>query len=75
MKRRLIDHVEANTDGSYYFRGGFNYQAADDEGRIVQKEVIGDAKEFELFSGQRTSAYQLALATTASLIAATSMII
>ena len=80
MKRRLVDHVEATTGANYYFRGAFTSYSADAEGRIVEQEVVGDAKPLELFTGETftgtyNSAYKLAIVATAGLFAATSLII
>ena len=36
MKRRLSDHVETSQDATYYIRGGFAYQKADENGQIQQ---------------------------------------
>ena len=59
-------------DASYYIRGSFFYPTADEEGRLVTKEVVGDAKLFDVFKGGKVyaGAYTLGLAFTASLVIA-----
>ena len=71
VKRRLGDHVETSPDASYYFRGGFAYQGADENGQLQETEQIGDARAFYVFS---SGVYSIGLTLSAGLFTASSLL-
>ena len=51
MKRRITGHYKTMPGSSYYIRGGFELETANELGQVVETRVVGDGMHLQLFDG------------------------